>query len=544
MAFFHSLQARFAIAAGTSRRLAVLFFIAYLTLDWLSYVHPVFPLGITPWNPGAGLSVAVLFLYGIGFAPVLALGALAAEYLVRGAPAPWPYLAVASSVIAGGYAAAAIALRRYDFDPRFTRARDVIVFLVVAALVSFGVALGYVGVFRLGGLIDASELISGLVRYWIGDFNGVLVFAPALLLLLRPATAVERLLSRESIAQAAAIALVFWIIFGIEATDEHKFFYLLFLPLIWVALRHGIAGTAVALALIQIGLIITVQSRGYATTAFIEFQFLMLALCITGLLLGATISQRKRAEQQLLDKQLELNRALQFAAAGEMTSALAHELNNPIAALTNYMRAAQLLLDARPPVSDPLREALDKAFREAQRAGDVVRRLRDLFRSGATQLAPESIAAIVDQVLISTAARAQRHRVRLRIEAMPDGIQVLVDALQIETVLHNLVNNAIDAFAHDVAAVGKRDNEIVIRAQAQGDRLLISVSDNGPGIGTDTGAKLFEPFNTSKQKGMGLGLAISRSIARAHDGDLILEHSGVGVTCFVLWLPLQGPVDE
>jgi signal transduction histidine kinase len=510
----------------------------YLGLDWLSYVHPVLPLGITPWNPPPGLSVALLLSRGLKFAPALVAGPLLAEIVVRGIPAPLPYLLASSLVIALGYSAAVYALARCRFDAAFARARDVILYLGVMALTSLLVALAYIGIFRFAGLIGPEQFASSLTRYWIGDFNGVLVFAPALLALNGWRGRATRF-TLETLAQGVAIGVAFWIIFGIEATDEFKFFYLLFLPLIWIAMRHGIRGTALGLAVIQLGLIVAVQTGGYQTTRFIEFQFLMLTLCVAGLLLGATVTQRKQAEQELFEKQVLLNQALRLAAAGEMTSALAHELNNPIAALSNYTRAAQLLLENQPLDQPQLRDALAKAVNEAHRAGDVVHRLRDLFRSGGTRLAPVAVNAIVNHVLASTAARAQRHYVRVRTEIAADLPLLLLDSLQIETVLHNLVNNAIDALSQSSTDTQSREREILIRAErnATNGWVYVSVRDNGPGIPPEVVAKLFEPFNTSKAHGMGLGLAISRNIARAHGGELRLEHSGRGATCFILSLP-------
>jgi hypothetical protein len=179
-----------------------------------------------------------------------------------------------------------------------------------------------------------------------------------------------------------AIAIALWVIFGLKYTDEFKFFYLLFLPMIWIAMRHGIQGATVALAASHVGINAILEWRGLHAITVVEFQMLMLGLAVTGLFLGMAVSTRRAAEERLHQREAELNQAMRLAAAGEMAQAIAHELNQPLVAVANYARAGRAMLEDPPRHAALLADTLDKIDREANRAGQVMRRLREFFRGG------------------------------------------------------------------------------------------------------------------------------------------------------------------
>ena len=149
--------------------------------------------------------------------------------------------------------------------------------------------------------------------------------------------------------QAALVVAVLWVVFGSGWFEELKLFYLVFLPLIWIAMRYGIEGTTVVTAVIQVGLIIALRLGGYGSGIVLEFQFLLLAVAVTGLFLGLTVSERHQMALQLRDKQFQLDRSLRLTGASEMASALAHELNQPLTAIGSYVRACQVMVDAQTP---------------------------------------------------------------------------------------------------------------------------------------------------------------------------------------------------
>lgn len=524
--------------ARMSWRVVVVYLLCYVFLDWVSYVHPVLPLGITPWNPPPSLSLFLLLRFGQRYWPWLFVAALVADVVVRGVPAPLPVLLLAAALVTLVYALAAAALRRaLPSAEQFGTGRDLALFLAVVVPATLIVAVGYVGIFTLSDGVAAADFVPNIFRHWVGDLNGILVFTPVLLYFCEP----RRWRRRwpwgtviEVAAQALAVVAALWLVFGPVASDEFKFFYVLFLPLVWIGARWGIAGAILSLLAIQLGLIAAVQAGGYYAATFVQFQFLMLALCVTGLALGAIVTQRRQVEAQLRAKQSALNRAQQFAAAGEMTSAMAHELNQPIAALANYLGACQALVGKTNFDHQLLETTMGKAVAQARRAGAVVQRLRDFFRRGASYPEQVSVAQLVDDAVETVRVRAQQANIRLHVRVAPHIPVLSVDPMQISMVLHNLLANAIDAIVHAEAAL----REIRIEAVQEHGRVLISVQDSGPGIGFTDTEEIFEPFVTSKPEGMGLGLAVSRSLVRAHGGNLTAVARDGGA-CFVLALPVE-----
>lgn len=511
----------------------------YVFLDWISYIHPVLPIAITPWNPPPGLSLAFLLLYGLRNWPALVVAAFLADVLVRGIPAPLPWLAIASLTLAGCYTwIASLLADKARISGKFDNLQDLTRFLAVILPGTLVAGMAYVAIFTFAGLVPVEGFIDNVLRFWVGDAIGVMVVTPLLLAHDADTSPLRRESWRptsETLLQAIGVLLALWLIFGVEYTDEFKFFYLLFLPLIWISMRHGIQGATLAIVGIQLGLIVALQLGGHRITAVLEFQLLMAALTVTGLFLGMVVTNRREVEEQLRNRQAELNQALRMAAAGEMASAFAHELNQPLSAISSYLRACQLLLVAPDEQRELLIETMDKVVAEAGRAGQVVHRLRDFYRSGELKLERLAVEPLLQGGMSTLKKRAERHGVIVRLLAASDLPEVAVDQMQIETVLHNLISNAIDAFA------GSKGGEIEVNAvlDANGD-VRVCVSDNGPGITPEMTQRLFEPFATSKPEGMGLGLAITRSLLDAHGGKLWVEPAlGKGARfCFTL------PVDH
>ncbi len=223
---------------------------------------------------------------------------------------------------------------------------------------------------------------------------------------------------------------------------------------------------------------------------------------------------------------------LRLRAAGEMATALAHELNQPLTAMSAYGAACEDLI-GQGEQGERLLDMVRGMVAESHRTADVVTRLRDFFRTGDTRLERVSVAELLRSAAEPFAARAGRARVRLEVRPVGD-VSVLVDRLQIEVVLRNLVVNAFEA----IEGAEAEARWVRLGAEAAGPgRICLTVEDSGPGPGTGASARLFEPFHSSKSSGLGLGLAISRSIAEAHGGRLWAEAGGHGV--FKLMLPLE-----
>jgi signal transduction histidine kinase len=509
----------------------------FLLLDWISHIQPQAALGIAPWDPPSGLSLALYLGYGFVAAPAVAAASIAGEYMMRPGAGPLPLPLFAALFIAAGYAGAAAALRVAGIDPRLHSLRDLAWLTAVTVVAGLAVAAGFVALHGFAGVASASGWGQAVLHYWIGDVTGVMAVTPFVLVHASRFGTGPRAWrpTPEMAAEAAALILTLWVVFGLEFTDDFRFFYLLFLPVIWIAMRHGIEGATVAVLGVQLGLIVGVRYRGEAAGTVLELQLLMLTLAMTGLFLGMVVTERRGALSALNDRESELNRMLRLAGAGEMASALAHELNQPLSAITAYLRACRAMaLD--PGQDGQIAETIDKAVREAGRAAEVIRRLRDYFGTGVVRLEPCAAAELVRSAAEPLLNRLSRRGIEFKLDCPPSLPRVLADRLQLEIVLHNLLGNAIDALG---GAAGPR--RISVAGATEGDMLHLRVEDSGPGVPAEIQDRLFQPFATGKPRGMGLGLAISRSIVEAHRGKLWHEPSESGGAVFNLMLPIHGP---
>jgi len=431
---------------------------------------------------------------------------------------------------------AALLVGPLKFGPDFTRLRDAVVFTVTIVLATGAIAVAYVTLSAGSGLVQGDEFGYSVAQFWIGDLIGIIVTTPLLLVLSRPGALASLRVSRETVGQGIAVLAALWVIFGWGIGHELKLFFILFLPLIWIATRHGAPITVIAIFLIQVALIVAIEMTARKDGTVLEFQFLMLALAVTGLLLSVAVSERTAIERALHDKQTELERSLRLAAASELASALAHELNQPLSAITAYVRACQIML-AQPAVrNDILAQTMDKVVGEVNRAGTVVRRLREFFRSGSAQVERVAVVTLIDNALATTRERALHNDIALVGQVAPDVPDVAADRVQVGAVLHNLVNNAIDALKE----TAKPARVVRIAAALDSNGLVrLTVQDNGPGVNPDMEPTLFQPFATSKPDGTGLGLAISRSIVEAHGGRLWYQPEADGCS-FVFTVPVHG----
>lgn len=509
--------------------LAAAFLAAYVALDRISFIHTFSAINITPWNPPPGLGLALLILAGPRLAPLFFLAIVAADLTVRDLPSPLWVALLGDGVIAAIYAGGALFLRRViRMDPQLGGLRDVLWLLAVAVVGAAAVAPSYVGLFTLVGVVPPESFVAAASRYWIGDMIGIAVLSPAILLFRRlPKLPSLRVLG-EVVLQGSAIAGALWLVFGLDASDNFQFFYLLFPPLIWAAARFGLKGAVLGNMAAQLGLIVVFRTEESNTVT--AFQYLMLALAMATLVLGAAISERRRVQITLHARQDDLAQMSRLSMAGEMAAALAHELNQPLLAAIAFTRAAQRLLAAEPPDPAKARGAMDRAVAESQRAGDIIRSLREFIGSGRTAREPVSVVALVNDAMGLAAPECARRRIRLvtLVDKLLPAIHV--DRVQLQQVLVNLVRNGMDAM--------DQGGEITVAAWAEGGKMEFQVADTGPGLSDDVASHLFEPFNTSKATGMGLGLAISRSFIEAHGGKLWLDRTGPGGAAFRFTLPL------
>lgn len=243
------------------------------------------------------------------------------------------------------------------------------------------------------------------------------------------------------------------------------------------------------------------------------------------------LTERQQTETRLQELQSELVHVSRLTALGEMASALAHELNQPLSAITNYLKGSKLLLERNEVPHDKVVQAVGKAADEALRAGQIIRRLRDFVARGETERSVESLSKLIEEASALALVGAKEHGIRVRFDFERDVDLVLADKVQVQQVVLNLIRNAVDAM------VDTPRRELVLTIAAEEEMALVCVADTGPGISPDIADQLFQPFITTKRSGMGVGLSISRTIVEAHGGRIWLEPNESGGATFRFTLP-------
>jgi two-component system sensor kinase FixL len=651
---------------GRTAALSVGYVALYLALDRLSFIGALHGIGITPWNPSTGLALALLIVKGPRYAPLVLAADLLSSATLPIEPVPaWPVL-LGSLVVTGCYGGAAAILRHAGFRGGIRTSSDAVALLLVTVIASAFVAGGYVVAYAGAGVVPWSGVAEAVYHYWIGDAVGIAVVVPVLLLLHdridgrpRPEPGEPRRLLFEFAMQGAsivaALAAVFW-----GAAGDHSLwqFYLLFLPLIWIATRHGLPAASWAVLVIQIGLIAGLEIQGYSEHLLRAFQLLTFALAATGLMLGAVVSERRRlalalaeseerraailntardgvltidglgriqsvnpaverlfarpselllghdvselvedapdllqrlriaacapvsevvsweldarpadghafpiefsagrfdligaehyvvvirdvtsrrnAEARDREHQAELARVSRVSLAGEMAAGLAHELSQPLTAIAAYARGCLRLLAAAEPEPALLQEGLAQLLLQAERAGDVLGRLREFVRGDEYRRVATEVGPLIAAVFTLTRAEAVQKQVALEARVDPGLPAVVADRVQIEQVLVNLLRNAMDAM--EAANSERRSVVVGARCNEKG-AVEIAVTDTGPGVPAEVGDQIFEPFVTTKPDGMGMGLSISHSIVKSHGGILRMDRGASSGAVFLFDLP-------
>ncbi len=253
----------------------------------------------------------------------------------------------------------------------------------------------------------------------------------------------------------------------------------------------------------------------------------------------ADLTERYRAEAELQRIQAELVHVSRVKAMGTMASTLAHELNQPLTAVSNYVRGARRMMEDKG--GGPLlMEAMEAAESSALRAGQIVRRLRELVSNGTVGTAVEHLPKLIEEANVLAFLDEELHGIRHRVEIAPDAQWVRADRIQIQQVLINLIRNAVEAMKESPV------REVVISTGLGPDGMIqTSVADTGPGIPPDRIDSLFSEFMTTKKEGMGIGLPISRTIVEAHDGQIWAANREGGGAVFCFTLPrAEGPRAE
>ncbi len=245
------------------------------------------------------------------------------------------------------------------------------------------------------------------------------------------------------------------------------------------------------------------------------------------------LTEYQQTQARLQELQSEIAHVSRLSAMGEMASALAHELNQPLAAISNYMKGSRrLLASSEDPNATKIATAMDRAAEQALRAGQIIRRLRDFVARGESEKRVESLSKLIEEAGALGLTGAREQGILLRFNLDPDCDLVLVDRVQIQQVLVNLFRNALEAMSDS-----DRRELIIANSKAAEDMIEVEVSDTGHGFSDEVLTKLFQTFFTTKETGMGVGLSISRSIVEAHGGRISVERNSSGGATFRLTLP-------
>jgi two-component system, LuxR family, sensor kinase FixL len=521
---------------------SVVLIAGYFTVDAASHLFWLDPSAAKPWNAQAGLAVAFLYAGGARYLWPLMLAALAGEIVLRGPGVGMDSQLVGAVVTAVPFAATGLALRSRKALRDLAGVAAMRDFLFIAAGGALLSAACYELAFATTHQHTLITLAWNLWHRWLGDMTGIVVVAPLTMLLLSPNSASrrpEQPLWLDLGAFGLTLAVVVLLLFGSDAEAGERPFYLLFVPLIVLAMRRGLPGAILGVATVQGAILVVLWLSGRSIERAVDYQLFVLVLSITTLVLGAVAGERRRALSELARRSAELRAqqqalsdAMRFSAASETAATLAHELSQPLSAIGTYARAGLEMLKRGISKPGSLLGVMERIAAEASRTRESVQRIRDFFRTGVVRREPIELAPVVDDVADAMRDRLRSRGIALTID-VPDSLPpVSADPIQLRTVLHNLVGNAVDALSDRLAP-----RWIRIVAQERTAFVEVEVADSGPGIDASLRDVLFEPLVTTKPAGMGLGLSISRTLIRAHGGrlELAVPHP----TTFRFTLPIH-----
>ncbi|HEX7624770.1 MAG TPA: PAS domain S-box protein [Anaeromyxobacteraceae bacterium] len=247
------------------------------------------------------------------------------------------------------------------------------------------------------------------------------------------------------------------------------------------------------------------------------------------------ITERKRARERARHHQEKLAATARLVAMGEMASAIAHELNQPLSAIASYSTGCLNVLETGAASPDEIKDALKRTNQQAQRAGRIIRRIHDFVRKSEPTLTRVRLNALLEEAAGFAEAEARKRRVRIRSHLSGEDLELDADPVLLQQVLLNLLRNGMDA----MASTEPERREIVVRTERNGSTVTVQVADCGCGLSPEVERQLFEPFFTTKSEGMGMGLNICRSIMELHRGRIWAEPAPGGGTIFSFSLPLE-----
>lgn len=524
----------------------------YVLSGPLTDLFPHARFGVQPWSAHPAIALVMVVYAGAAAAPLLFAAVLLSWWLVPVAGTTTGEFS-AALVLTAVYLGAGLALDRVTRwrDPEHGL-RDLMGFLAVAIILALLVSLVDGTPSVLSGAVGGRTEPVLFLRLFVANLLGLVVLASLLMYIaadgLHRATTRfgMRPLLRDVVLFLAAQGAILELVFGLRLWDEFRMSYLLFLPVGVIAMRLGLFGAALSLPLTQVGMLAALSWTGTSTGTAFEFQLAILTLSVSALAMGVLSDDQHRAairiaehEMALREQDRALAQAQRTASTAELAAALAHDLSQPLSAIGTYARASQLLAQRGDADRSQLIDTLGRIVQESTRAGNYVRRMRDFFRTGISHQDRIAADELIANMYEHLHDRARRARIRWRSRIEPGLPPLRVDAVQMGAVLANLLNNAYDALAD---WQGPREIRCDAYRIQEGSKtmLRIRVQDTGPGIAPEVRQRLFTPLATTKAGGMGLGLALSRSITERQEGRLWFDPEAERTT-FCLDLPVEDP---
>ena len=492
---------------------------AYVGLEWLSFLHEHNDLPVTPWNPGLGVMFAMIVLRGPQMGLVLFGGVFLAQVLVVRSELPWGVLLAMSVAIAVSYTAVAtVAGRRLHLGRQLLRTRDVLILVAAGLVGALAEALQLWLLLLATRHFHIGDIASTSLPLIVGDVIGIAVVTP---LALRIAARLSHapVIAKDALAELAlllvGITLILLIVIRPPGLLGQSLFYLLFVPVVIAAVRHGIDGACAALAISQIGLVAFLHWHGFELSRFTEYQVLMLVLTLTGLIVGGLVSERhaahieaETARLRLLELEAQSARTARLNMASGMAAALAHEINQPMTAARALARSVQELMRAPERDVGRVERNLSSMIEQIDHAGEVNKRMLEFLRRGEPHVSTLDMKVVLAEAAALMEPLVKLRKVHLHFEVPADLPTVHGDRVQIGQVVINLIKNSIDAMPDET--LGRV--EVWARVTEAGKSIEISVKDNGPGIPAEQVDTLFEPLNTSRPDGIGLARIMHQTL--------------------------------
>ena len=512
---------------------ALLFFVLFIALSKAAETLQYTEFRSTPWNPTTALSIIAGIRFRWWSIPVVFASYLAINFLSWSPFNVSIILILSLAQVMVFTAIPALLLRAWP------QALDVSVRGVLTAIL-FGITLSLLSAaIRIIVLESAFNLPFGSTLNFtlsqaIGNAVGILTIVPLFIAINN-----HRLLwpfwSWLDLINIIAIMVVVYVVFGLDNTDEFKFFYLLFLPVIAFALRRGFAGAALSILLTDLTMIGLLVFRSFEPSIISELQVLMLTLSFAGLTLGATISEREQVALRFQESQSALLRSSRLSLASEMASALAHELNQPLSAIRAYIRSVSRRLGKENAPTKENETDLASAVREVDAMAALIKSMRQFLNRDEGSFEPIDITKWIKETVSLMTPDFRKSGVDIVVNLPTHLMSARGNYVQLQQVLANLLRNAKEA--RDGAHVTTQI-EIAANDQARRGFIEVVVSDNGPGIAPHRREQLFRPLQSDKPDGLGLGLSLCNTIMRSHGGEIWLVNTEAAKgTTFAFTIP-------